>query len=77
MSNIIGFGWLILWSVGFIAPFTLFGFLQILLATAITNYLLGKIISMRKLIRNRIAAKITAIGLIRTDSAVKLKTVNN
>jgi hypothetical protein len=57
MFKIIGFGFLMLWSVGFIAPFTLFGFIQIFLATALLDYLLRKIASLKISIRNRKAAK--------------------
>lgn len=43
MLHIIGLGLLIIWSLGFIAPYTIFGFIEILLITFFLNYFLKKI----------------------------------
>ncbi|HSL90073.1 MAG TPA: hypothetical protein VK870_12285 [Ignavibacteriaceae bacterium] len=76
MFKIIGFGFLMLWSVGFIAPFTFFGFIQIFLATALLNYLLRKIASLKISIKNRKAAKTIGTSLKSSDNTVQIKSFN-
>jgi hypothetical protein len=43
MFQIIGLSLLVIWSLGLLAPYTITGFIQIMLMTAILNYLLKKI----------------------------------
>jgi predicted membrane protein len=47
MQYLIGLGLIILWSLGFIAQFTFFGFVQIILITALFNYSLKKISKLK------------------------------
>ncbi len=45
-SNIVGLSVLMLWSLGFLVPYTLIGFMEILLIILFLNLLLNKIIKM-------------------------------
>jgi predicted membrane protein len=44
--HIIGLGLLMLWSFGLLTPFTIIGFLEILILTLLLNLLLKKILKM-------------------------------
>lgn len=45
-SNIVGLSVLMLWSLGFLVPYTLIGFMGILLIILFLNLLLNKILKM-------------------------------
>jgi len=49
MFHIIGISLLLTWSLGLLAPYTITGFIEILLMTAILNFLLKKISSLNLL----------------------------
>jgi len=45
-SHIVGLGMLMLWFLGFLVPYTLIGFIEILLIISFLNLLLNKILKM-------------------------------
>jgi hypothetical protein len=49
MFHIIGLSLLLTWSLGLLAPYTITGFIEILLMTASLNFLLKKINSLNLL----------------------------
>ena len=46
MSYILGLSLLLLWSLGYFVPFTIIGFIEILVIIAFLNFLLRKISSL-------------------------------
>jgi hypothetical protein len=46
MSHIIGLGIIMLWSLGYLFPYTLFGFIEILMTISLSIFLLNKVAKM-------------------------------
>lgn len=47
MSNGFGLGIIMVWSLGFLVPYTLIGFIEILLIISLSIFLLNKISKMK------------------------------
>lgn len=69
MQYLIGLGLIILWSLGFVAQFTFFGFMQIILIMALLNYTLKKISKLKTSIKTKEVIKTAHINLNSSNKA--------
>lgn len=69
MQYLIGLGLIILWSLGFVAQFTFFGFVQIILIMALLNYSLKKIMKLKTSIKTKEVIKAEQISLKSSNKA--------
>ncbi len=57
MSNVFGLGIIMLWSLGFLFPYTYIGFLEILLILSLSIFLLNKIPKIKHLITEKVKSR--------------------
>ncbi|MFZ1281533.1 MAG: DUF5670 family protein [Ignavibacteriaceae bacterium] len=57
MPHIVGLGLLLLWSLGFLTPYSLIGFIEILIILALVHYILRKV-NKQKLLKIKSSKKV-------------------